>query len=204
MGETDAAATARREALVRAQLETMSRAGRVALVLVVAALVAALDQWTKLLVLNNVPLGRKCVVVIDGVLWLSHVYNQGIAWGMLDGQPTLVSAIAVCTAAGVLLVALFGRFGWRTYVVGLGMVVGGAAGNLIDRWSRTDGVLDFIDLGWWPQFNIADAAVVCGAGLIAYAVIGASRLEDRAMRGIEVRQGALLDEEDAPTASRPD
>jgi lipoprotein signal peptidase len=66
--------------------------------------------------------------------------------------------------------------------VGLGLVIGGAVGNLIDRAVRPAGVLDFVDLGWWPQFNAADAAVVCGAILIAWCVFRAGLVEHAFLR----------------------
>lgn len=170
---------------LRPRFETLRGGTRVAVMLGAAAAVTGLDQLSKWIVQNRVPLGPQSVPVIDGVLWLSHVYNEGIAWGMFREHPEIVSLIALATALFVLGVGLFGRFGWRAYVVGLGLVVGGAAGNLIDRVLRADGVLDFIDLDWWPQFNVADSAVCCGAFLVGLAVIRATNIEDAAVRRFE-------------------
>ncbi len=170
---------------LRSGFETVRGAARIAVVLGVALLIAGLDQLTKWLVQNHVPLGPKSLPVIGGVLWLSHVYNEGIAWGMFDEHPEIVSAIALGTSVFVLLVGLFGRFGWRSYIAGLGLILGGAAGNLIDRVLRAEGVLDFIDVGWWPQFNVADTAVCVGAALVGRAVIRATNIADAAVRRFE-------------------
>jgi signal peptidase II len=151
---------------------------------IVAIAATGLDQLAKYLVFHHVPRGVQTMPVIPDVLWLSHVYNKGIAWGMLAKHPGLISLVAMATALVVLGCGLFGRFGWRTYILGLGCVFGGAVGNLIDRAVRPEGVLDFIDLSWWPQFNIADSAVLTGACLVALMILRATAIEDRAARQV--------------------
>ncbi len=136
------------------------------------------DQATKEIVAQTVPVGRQTVTLIDGYLWLSHVYNPGIAWGMFASHPAWITGIAIGTVALIIAAAALGRFSWPSYIVGLALVVGGAMGNLIDRLLRRQGVLDFIDVGWWPQFNLADAEVVVGAILVGYAIMRASRIEE--------------------------
>lgn len=143
---------------------------------------AILDQLTKWLVFSHVPRGPQSLEIVPGQLWLCHVYNKGVAWGMLSQHPEIVSIVAVTTAVFVLLCGLWGRFGWRTYVVGLGLVFGGAVGNLVDRTFRSEGVLDFIDVGWWPQFNVADIGVVVGAVLVGLMILRATAIEERAVR----------------------
>jgi signal peptidase II len=159
--------------------EPLARWQRIVIFLSLGITCLVADQFTKELVIAEVPEGRQTVTVIDGYLWLSHVYNPGIAWGMLSDHPELVSGIAIVTITIVLIAGLFGRFGWPVYLTGLGLVVGGALGNLFDRLLRPRGVVDFIDVGWWPQFNVADAAVVVGAILVGYAIIRASRIEEK-------------------------
>jgi signal peptidase II len=167
---------------VRAQFEGARGAVRAALFLGAALFTAGFDQLTKYLVYYHVPPGPQSLEVIPGGLWLCHVYNKGVAWGMFAHRPELVSAVAVATALVVAGCGLWGRFGWRTYVIGLGLVFGGAIGNLIDRAVRPKGVLDFIDVGWWPQFNVADAGVVVGAALVGLMILRATAIEERAIR----------------------
>lgn len=167
---------------VRARFEGTRGAGRAAFFLAAAAFTAGLDQLTKYLVYCHVPLGPQSLELIPGALWLCHVYNKGVAWGMFAHRPELVSAVAIGTALVVAGCGLWGRFGWRTYVIGLGLVFGGAVGNLIDRAVRPKGVLDFIDVGWWPQFNVADAGVVVGAVLVGLMILRATAIEERAIR----------------------
>lgn len=160
----------------------LAGARRVALFVAVALGTTVLDQASKYAVFHAVPLGVKSTELIPGVLWLSHVYNKGVAWGMLAGHPGIVTTVAMATALGVLACGLVGRFAWPSYVAGLAAVFGGAVGNLLDRAFRPEGVLDFLDLGWWPQFNVADAAVVVGAISVGVAILRATAIEERAAR----------------------
>jgi signal peptidase II len=129
---------------------------------VVLALVVAVDQWSKALVLRLArPIGR-------GVR-IRPVLNEGSAVGLrLTGAVLyFLWSLAVSSA---LLVATFGdRFGPLAFA-GIGAVLGGATGNLLDRLAR-GGVVDFVDLRVWPVFNVADAAIVTGVGLLLLAVV---------------------------------
>lgn len=159
--------------------EPLARWQRVVIFVSLGLISLVADQVTKEMVARGVPEGRQTVAVLDGYLWLSHVYNPGIAWGMFAEHPSWVAAVAVATVTIVIIAATCGRFGWPVYMVGLALVVGGALGNLFDRIVRPGGVLDFIDVGWWPQFNLADAKVVVGAILVGYAIVRASRIEEK-------------------------
>jgi signal peptidase II len=107
------------------------------------------------------------------VVWtlqLRLTYNFGTAFSIAQGRGALISLLAL-VAVGLLLVT-GRRTTRRTSAVALGMIVGGAVGNLTDRAVRDGdgflggGVVDFIDLQWWPVFNLADAAIVVGAALM--------------------------------------
>lgn len=172
----ESAETALREDLARA-FQVVTGYGRAILILGTAAGAGLADQVSKAIVEHSVPYGVKSITVLPGGLWLSHVYNKGIAWGLFSSHPNLVAWIAVATGLFVMGAGLFGRFGWPSYLCALGLIVGGAAGNLFDRVYRPQGVLDFVDLGWWPQFNVADIAVVVGAIVVALAVLRASAIE---------------------------
>ena len=132
--------------------------------LLAAAAVVALDQLTKALVIDSIEVGERNEVLpfLDFV----HVQNDGVAFGFLgDSSQGLV--LAVTLAALVLVVGWFAfnrdrPFAW----LAVGLLAGGAIGNLIDRLAR-DGVIDFIDFPAWPSFNVADIAITLGAVTLA-------------------------------------
>jgi len=109
-------------------------------------------------------------VLIPGVLSLTLLYNTGIAFSLLRGLPPAAIAALALT---VLAVALYNRDAWpRTAAVrwGLGLVLGGAAANVVERL-RFGYVIDYLDVHVWPVFNLADSAIVVGAGLLALALL---------------------------------
>lgn len=110
--------------------------------------------------------------VIPGVLSLTLLHNSGIAFSLLRGLPPAVIAVLALT---VLAVALYNRDAWpRTAATrwGLGLVVGGAAANVAERL-RFGYVIDYLDVHVWPVFNLADSAIVLGAGLLVLALLRA-------------------------------
>ncbi len=139
--------------------------GRTALLLVLAGLVALLDQLTKAVVRQTLSFGET-VPVLPPLLYLTLHRNTGIAFGLLSGANALVGGLAALAA---LFLVAFHRDRWaqdRLVQVGLGLVLGGAAGNLVDR-VRWGYVVDFIELPFWPVFNVADTCIVLGGGLLA-------------------------------------
>lgn len=109
-------------------------------------------------------------VVIPGVLSLTLMHNTGIAFSLLRGLPP---AVTVALALTILGVAVYNRDSWpRTTVVrwGLGFVLGGAAANVVER-VRFGYVIDYLDVHVWPVFNVADSAIVVGAGLLVLALL---------------------------------
>jgi signal peptidase II len=135
-----------------------------------AAVVA--DQVTKRIVSSALGLGEAKHVV--GPLDIHHVQNSGIAFGLFPGATTIVIALTSMVIAWLLVV--FARSGARHPVlpVGLGLVVGGSVSNLADR-VRLGHVTDFLDLGFWPAFNLADTFIVVGVALL----VGAALIADR-------------------------
>jgi len=147
--------------------------GRKALYLAVAALLAALDQWTKALVAASMPL-YSSRELIDGFFSLVHTRNTGIAFSLFADSGPLVRSVLVpllSVAAVALVIYLFwnsppaaGRTHW-----GLSLILAGAIGNLYDR-AVYGYVVDFLDFyvgGYhWPAFNVADSCITIGAGLI--------------------------------------
>ena len=116
-----------------------------------------------------VPVGGERVLV-PGLLSLTVLHNRGIAFGVLG---RLSPAVAVALALTVLLALFYNRGVWRGPLAdqwGLGLVVGGALGNVADRL-RFGYVVDYLDVHVWPVFNLADAAIVVGAGVLAAASV---------------------------------
>ncbi len=140
------------------------------LVLALAAGVIVVDQLSKWWVLDRLADGD--VIDLVGSLRLALAFNKGTAFSFGSG-----SGVGAWLAVGAFVVVLVvvGRspiVSTRWGGVAFGLILGGAVGNIIDRASRGDAgpmsgaVVDFIDLQWWPVFNIADAAIVCGAILL--------------------------------------
>jgi signal peptidase II len=129
------------------------------LAIVVATAVVAADQLTKQLALRALAGGPVDVV---WTLRLKLTFNTGAAFSLGTGLTPVITALAVVLVAFLLMAVA--RAPSQLLVVALGLVVGGAMGNLVDRLLRHHGgaVVDFIDLQWWPVFNLADAAVSIG------------------------------------------
>jgi signal peptidase II len=149
-----------------------ARRGLSPFTLAVAAGVVALDQLTKWLVVSHVD----HPVHLVWTLRLVRAYNTGTAFSLGVGLGPLIALIAVVV---VVLLARLGRAVVSPAgVIALGLVMGGAIGNLADRIFR-DGsgflhgaVVDFIDLQWWPVFNVADMAIVVGGALLILSGFG--------------------------------
>jgi signal peptidase II len=132
-----------------------SSVGRAALV---AVLVIAADQVTKAIVRSEIKPGERVDVVLG--IDLIHTENTGVAFSMLSGGGPLVVIVAVLALGA--LVAFFVTHVHRPLVwLPTGLLIGGAAGNLIDR-IRLGAVTDFIKFPHWPAFNVADIAVTFG------------------------------------------
>lgn len=149
-------------------------------VLVMAAAVVVLDQATKALALARLVPGLP-VDLVPGWLALTLVLNPGLAFGLLGSVPAgwrwvvaLLSLAALLILARVALRVL--PTGGRPTQLAIGLVFGGAVGNLIDR-ARFGAVVDFVDAHWggyhWPAFNAADSAITIGVALLALRLVGA-------------------------------
>lgn len=128
-----------------------------------AALVLAADQVAKAAVEANLVPGEHVEVL--GPLELTLAHNRGVAFGLAGGAG--LGLIAVTLAALGLIVYLFARDpGRRGMWLATGLVAGGALGNLADRVFAGE-VTDYIAVGSWPPFNLADVAITCGVALLA-------------------------------------
>ena len=135
----------------------------------IAVAVLITDQITKLAIVAQLSEGQSQPIV-GPYLSLTVQYNTGAAFGLFPGGTV---GLAVLTAVVVVVLVLWGRqathfSAW--FSAALGLSLGGAAGNLIDR-VRLGYVIDFIDLHFWPVFNIADIAITCGAVILVLSIL---------------------------------
>ncbi|MET0835361.1 MAG: signal peptidase II [Thermoleophilaceae bacterium] len=145
--------------------------GSAAAAVATAGVVVALDQATKQLANSNVARGES-VKVFPG-LEISNTRNTGVAFGVFEGGGLIVGVLI-----GVALVLLIGYFLRHSEVpmlwLPVGMLLGGALGNLADR-ARDGAVIDFIDPVAWPAFNLADSCIVVGVFLLLWVVERSAR-----------------------------
>ncbi|HYU94025.1 MAG TPA: signal peptidase II [Actinomycetota bacterium] len=142
-----------------------------------AGLTYLADRITKLWAERSLA-GRPPVTVIPSVLQLNYTTNSGGAFGLGQSAPWVFAAATIVVAAAIVASSFRLRNGHAA--VALGLILGGAFGNLTDRAARGDGLLsgrvvDFIDFRVWPVFNLADSAIVIGALLLAVAGIRRER-----------------------------
>ncbi len=134
----------------------------------IAAGVLAADQASKAIVRGSIGRGERVELVLG--IDLVNTRNSGVAFGFLSGGGALVGVIAAL--ALVALLAFFATHLDRRLVwLPTGLLVGGAAGNLIDR-AREGSVTDFVDLPLWPAFNLADSAITIGVLSLLYVLEG--------------------------------
>lgn len=142
--------------------------------LLLSAVIVLLDRLSKLWIGKHIPRGN-FITIIPGVFRLSHVFNTGAAFSLFAESlsPALVrnGLIAFSVVAVVVVLGMIWRMGRRVSLTGvaLGLILGGAIGNLYDR-IRFSYVVDFLEVKLvhyhWPDFNLADSAIVIGACLL--------------------------------------
>jgi signal peptidase II len=143
------------------------------------AAIVLLDQLTKAMVRRMLPLASS-VTVVPGLVDLTHVRNTGAAFGLLNASdlPFKTAVIAVVATAALVSVGLYAASLAHHQLVarvGLALILGGAAGNLLDR-VVTGSVVDFVDVYWrtyhfWA-FNVADSAITIGVGIMILDMLG--------------------------------
>nr|WP_244880726.1 MULTISPECIES: signal peptidase II [Mycolicibacterium] len=141
---------------------------RLRLLLGVAAVVLVADIVTKVLAVKLLTPGQPVSIIGDTVTW-TLVRNSGAAFSMATGYTWVLTLVATGVVIGIVWMGRRLVSPW--WALGLGMILGGALGNLVDRFFRSPGplrghVVDFLSIGWWPVFNVADPAVVGGAILL--------------------------------------
>ncbi|AFM17269.1 signal peptidase II [Mycolicibacterium chubuense NBB4] len=141
---------------------------RLRLLLAVAGIVLLADVVTKVLAVKLLTPGEPVPIIGDTVTW-TLVRNSGAAFSMATGYTWVLTLVATGVVVGIIWMGRRLVSPW--WALGLGMILGGALGNLMDRFFRSPGplrghVVDFLSIGWWPVFNVADPAVVGGAILL--------------------------------------
>ena len=167
-----------------------------------AALVILLDQITKILVMKNIPLGTIGTQFFGDFIRIIHVSNTGVAFSVgatwSETARRFLFSLIPLIVIGIVITIYFRNNTWtklqRWAIMG---IVGGGLGNLIDRFFRAEGVVDFIDVKWfglqkaplalfrmdrWPTFNVADSAVVVCGILLMISFIVASVKESKAQK----------------------
>ncbi|MFJ8066337.1 signal peptidase II [Psychrobacillus sp. NPDC096426] len=151
-----------------------------------AAIVIALDQWTKWLIVKNMEFGERIPILDPYIALLSH-RNRGAAWGMLEGQFGLFTIITVIVIIGIIYYFHKEAKGKPIFQVGLMMLLGGAIGNFIDRLWRKE-VVDFVDVLIpiinydFPIFNVADAALSIGVVMVIIFILKEERAEKKKVK----------------------
>ncbi|MBA2332731.1 MAG: signal peptidase II [Actinobacteria bacterium] len=142
----------------------------------IAVAAVGADQLTKQVVTRTLALGEE--VHIAGPFSIHHVQNSGIAFGLFSQATSLV--IVLTGLAVAWMIVFFARAGQRHPIlpVALGFVLGGSIANLLDR-VRLGHVTDFLDVRYWPAFNLADTFIVVGVAILFAALAGADRRSQR-------------------------
>jgi signal peptidase II len=151
--------------------------------LAIAAVVVIVDQLTKRWALDELSDGN---IDLIGSLRFNLAFNKGMAFSQGTGLGPVIGVIALLVV--VALLVSIGRSTSRVYPLAVGLIIGGAVGNLLDRLFRAPGwlrggVVDFIDVQWWPIFNVADIGVTLGGVLLLLSTLRPDRQTAPAVLG---------------------
>lgn len=138
-------------------------------VLVAATAILALDALTKMLAASSLT-HVQSVSVIPNIFHFTLVLNDGVAFGLLKDKADVFIPVSLGAIAFIILYVRRSVFINAATTLALGLILGGAAGNLIDR-IRFGYVIDFLDFRVWPVFNIADSAISIGAGILILSLV---------------------------------
>ena len=145
-----------------------------------ALLVVTADQLSKIWI-RSYP--EEQVIFKAGFFQIIHTHNTGAAFGLFQGQSFALTIVGLVSVTALLAYALFfyrhfPLLNNRLSNLALGLILGGTLGNLIDRLNpNLGGVTDFISIGIWPTFNIADSTVVVGTIIFAYTLLRLAQTE---------------------------
>lgn len=144
----------------------------------IVVLILGLDQASKFLVVTNLEPSESWAPIpaLSRILKVTYIFNSGAAFGLFQNSSNIFIVIAFLVAIGIVVYYGVGIFVYHSFLVpgfwiirlSLGLQLGGALGNMIDRLRFQEGVVDFVDIGFWPIFNVADVSIVAGVVLLAY------------------------------------
>jgi signal peptidase II len=141
---------------------------------IISAVIIAADQFTKSLI-RNYELGS--TIFERGIFRIVYFENPGASFGLFQGHSSLLLVVDFVAIAAIVayLVFFFGRFGFPATIaswIALTMILSGTVGNLIDRLNpNVNGITDFVYIGPWPAFNVADSSITIGVILLAASLL---------------------------------
>jgi signal peptidase II len=152
----------------------------------VAGLILILDQFTKYLVVSNLELYESWIPIPALARWLEihYVTNTGAAFGLFQNGNLVFIIVAILVSSAILFYYRYVPDGQWLLRVSLGMQLGGALGNLIDR-VRVGHVIDFINTHIWPVWNVADMSLIGGVILMAFLLLREDHAERKEARAEE-------------------
>jgi len=129
-----------------------------------AVCILILDQVTKYIIIEKLPINSS-IEVIGGFFYITNVKNSGAAFGLFQDSISTLTIISIVAIVLIIILKIILKLNYAFYNVSLGFILGGALGNLIDRYFVGE-VTDFINFTFWPVFNIADSFIIIGFCLI--------------------------------------
>lgn len=134
-----------------------------------AVCILILDQVTKYIIIEKLPVNSS-IEVIRGFFYITHVKNSGAAFGLFQDSIGTLTIISIVAIVLIIILKIILKLNYAFYNVSLGFILGGALGNLIDRYFVGE-VTDFINFTYWPVFNIADSFIIIGFCLIIILIL---------------------------------
>ena len=134
-----------------------------------AVCILILDQVTKYIIIEKLPINSS-IEVISGFFYITHVKNSGAAFGLFQDSIRTLTIISIVAIVLIIILKIMLKLNYAFYNVSLGFILGGALGNLIDRYFVGE-VTDFINFTFWPVFNIADSFLIIGFCLIIILIL---------------------------------
>lgn len=134
-----------------------------------AVCILILDQVTKYIIIEKLPINSS-IEVIGGFFYITHVKNSGAAFGLFQDRIRVLTIISIVAIVLIIILKIILKLNYAFYNVSLGFILGGALGNLIDRYFVGE-VTDFINFTFWPVFNIADSFLIIGFCLIIILIL---------------------------------
>jgi len=146
-----------------------------------ACFVLLLDQVTKYVV-NKLISASGSVEIIPNIFFLTNIKNSGAAFGLFQNGTNILIVISIVAVLLIIFLKIKLNLDSIAYNISLGFVLGGALGNLVDRYLIGE-VTDFFNFVYWPVFNIADSFIVIGFGVIILIIVKEYLRKDHAKRG---------------------